>query len=51
MSQIDFYFSTISPYTYLSLPRFRSLVADRGLEVSWKPLDIMALSYSFPGSP
>lgn len=51
MSQLDFYFSTISPYTYLSLPRFHALVEARGLDVTWKPLDIMALFARTGGTP
>lgn len=51
MSKIDFYFSTISPYTYLSLPRFRALVEAKGLAVTWKPLDIMALFARSGGTP
>jgi 2-hydroxychromene-2-carboxylate isomerase len=51
MSHLDFYFSTISPYTYLSLPRFRALVDMRGLDVRWKPLDIMALFARTGGTP
>ena len=51
MSQLDFYFSTISPYSYLSLPRLRDLVAEQGLEVTWKPLDIMALFARTGGTP
>lgn len=51
MSQLDFYFSTISPYTYLSLPRFRALVEARGLDVRWKPSDIMALFARTGGTP
>ncbi|GKY86987.1 2-hydroxychromene-2-carboxylate isomerase [Sinisalibacter aestuarii] len=43
MPRIDVYFSTISPYTYLSLPRFRAVVAEYGLDVVWKPFDIVAL--------
>ena len=51
MSQLDFYFSTISPYTYLALPRFRALVEAHGLQVRWKPLDIMALFARTGGTP
>lgn len=43
MQRVDYYFSTISPYTYLAGPRFAALTARHGLEVSWKPLDIVAL--------
>lgn len=51
MSRLDFYFSTVSPYTYLALPRFRALVEDRGLEVAWKPFDIGALFGRTGGTP
>ncbi len=43
MPRVDFYFSTVSPFTYLALPRFRALTEARGLEVNWKPLDLAAL--------
>lgn len=43
MPNIEVHFSTISPYTYLSLPRLREIVQARGLDVVWKPLDIVAL--------
>jgi len=43
MQRLDYYFSTISPYTYLSGPRFAELAAKQGLEVVWKPLDIVSL--------
>jgi len=51
MSQLDFYFSTISPYSYLSLPRLRRLMKAQGLKVTWKPLDIMALFARTGGTP
>ena len=51
MSQLDVYLSTISPYTYLSLPRLRALVASQALAVRWKPLDIMALFARTGGTP
>ena len=51
MSQLELYFSTISPYTYLSLPRLRALADARGLDVRWKPLDIMALYARTGGTP
>jgi len=43
MPSIDVFFSTISPYTYLSLPRFREMTQAQGVDVVWKPLDIVAL--------
>ena len=43
MAHIDFYFSPISPFTYLAMPRFLEVVARHGVEVTYKPLDLMAL--------
>ncbi|GGD27185.1 2-hydroxychromene-2-carboxylate isomerase [Sinisalibacter lacisalsi] len=43
MQRVDYYFSTISPYTYLAGPRFAALAARHGLDVRWKPLDIVGL--------
>lgn len=51
MSRIDFYFSTISPYAYLAVPRFRALAEARGLEVTFKPFDIIALFARSGGTP
>lgn len=51
MPKVDVYFSTISPYTYLALPRFRALAEAEGLAVTWKPLDIMALFARTGGTP
>lgn len=51
MPKVDVYFSTISPYTYLALPRFRALAQETGLEVTWKPLDIVALYGRTGGTP
>ncbi|OIP85065.1 MAG: 2-hydroxychromene-2-carboxylate isomerase [Rhodobacterales bacterium CG2_30_65_12] len=51
MPVVEVYFSTISPYTYLALPRFRALEKARGLEVVWKPLDIVALYGRTGGTP
>ncbi|SMH36188.1 2-hydroxychromene-2-carboxylate isomerase [Maritimibacter sp. HL-12] len=43
MQRVDYYFSTISPYTYLAGPRFAALAARHELDVMWKPVDIVAL--------
>lgn len=51
MPAVDVYFSTISPYTYLALPRFRALAAAQRLDVVWKPLDIVALYGRTGGTP
>ncbi|HHC30030.1 MAG TPA: 2-hydroxychromene-2-carboxylate isomerase [Rhodobacterales bacterium] len=51
MPKVEVYFSTISPFTYLALPRFRALAEAKGLEVRWKPLDIIALFGRTGGTP
>ncbi len=43
MAHIDFYLSTLSPYTYLAGPEFDRIIARHGAGVTCKPLDIMAL--------
>jgi 2-hydroxychromene-2-carboxylate isomerase len=43
MPQIDYYFSTLSPYTYLAGNRFEEVAAKHGDSVTYKPLDVIAL--------
>lgn len=43
MHHIDYYFSTLSPYTYLAGTRFEEVVQKHGASVTYKPLDIMGL--------
>jgi len=43
MPQIDYYFSTISPFTYLAGMRMEEIAAKYGAEISYKPLDLVAL--------
>ncbi|MHA6324865.1 DsbA family protein [Roseivivax sp. CAU 1753] len=43
MPHIDYYFSTISPFTYLSGLRLEEIAAKHGATISYKPLDVMAL--------
>ena len=43
MPQIDYYFSTLSPYTYLAGNRFEKVAAKHGATVTYKPLDVIAL--------
>lgn len=43
MSHIDYYFSTLSPFTYLAGQRLEEIAAKHGASVKYKPLDIMAL--------
>ncbi|RME15923.1 MAG: 2-hydroxychromene-2-carboxylate isomerase [Alphaproteobacteria bacterium] len=51
MPKIDVFFSTISPYSYIALPRLEALTRERGLDLTWKPLDIMALFARTGGTP
>ncbi len=43
MTQIDYYFSTLSPFTYLAGGRLEEVAAKHGATIVYKPLDIMAL--------
>ena len=43
MPHIDYYFSTISPYTYLAGTRMEEVAAKHGATISYKPVDIIAL--------
>ena len=49
--RIDFYFATVSPFTYLGMPRLREVVAAQDVELVYKPLDIMALFARTGGTP
>ncbi|WP_417723373.1 2-hydroxychromene-2-carboxylate isomerase [Salipiger sp.] len=51
MAQIDYYFSTLSPFAYLAGPRFSEIASRHGAEVVYKPLDIMALFPRTGGTP
>lgn len=43
MAQLDYYFATISPFTYLTGGRVEEIAAKHGLTLAYKPLDIMGL--------
>lgn len=43
MAHIDYFFATISPYTYLAGLRFEEIAAKHGATVTYKPLDLPAL--------
>jgi 2-hydroxychromene-2-carboxylate isomerase len=43
MATIDFYFSTLSPYTYLAGNRLEQLAAAHDAQITYKPFDIQAL--------
>lgn len=51
MPHIDYYFATISPFTYLAGPQFEEIVRAHGATVTYKPLDIMALFARTGGLP
>lgn len=43
MPQIDYYFTTLSPWAYLAGSRLEQIAARHGATITYKPLDIMAL--------
>jgi 2-hydroxychromene-2-carboxylate isomerase len=43
MAHIDYFFATISPYTYLAGGRIEDMAARHGATVAYKPFDIMGL--------
>lgn len=51
MTQIDFYFSTLSPFTYLAGTRLEQIAGKHGATILYKPLDIMALFARTGGVP
>lgn len=51
MPHIDYYFATISPFTYLVGTRPAEIAAKHGATLTYKPLDIMALFARTGGLP
>lgn len=49
--QIDYYFATISPFTYLCGTRPQEIAAKHGATLVYKPLDIMGLFGRTGGTP
>lgn len=43
MAHIDYYFSTLSPFTYLAGTRLEEIAAKHGASIAYKPLDLAAL--------
>lgn len=43
MAHIDYYFSTLSPFTYLAGTRFEGIAQKYGYDINYKPLDLRAL--------
>ncbi|MDV7142481.1 2-hydroxychromene-2-carboxylate isomerase [Tropicimonas sp. TH_r6] len=51
MPQIDYYFSTLSPFTYLAGNRLEELAEKHGATIAYKPMDIIALFPRTGGTP
>lgn len=51
MAHIDYYFATLSPFTYLGGQRLESIAKANGASVTYKPMDIMALFARTGGTP
>ncbi|WP_420584716.1 2-hydroxychromene-2-carboxylate isomerase [Ruegeria sp.] len=51
MADIDYYFATLSPFTYLAGSRLEEIAAKHGATINYKPLDIMALFARTGGTP
>lgn len=51
MPHIDYYFATLSPYTYLNGARVEEIAATHGATLTYKPLDIMGLFSRTGGLP
>ncbi|EEX13477.1 2-hydroxychromene-2-carboxylate isomerase [Citreicella sp. SE45] len=43
MAHLDYYFSVLSPYAYLAGKRLEKIADAHGLDITYKPLDIMTL--------
>ncbi|WP_417525046.1 2-hydroxychromene-2-carboxylate isomerase [Marinovum sp.] len=51
MTQIDYYFATISPFTYLAGTGLEEIAARHGATITYKPFDIMACFARTGGTP
>ncbi len=51
MAHIDYFFATLSPYTYLAGTRFEEVAAKHGATITYKPVDIIALFGRTGGTP
>ncbi|MGX9356979.1 DsbA family protein [Roseobacteraceae bacterium S113] len=51
MAHIDYYFATISPYTYLAGTRMEEVAAKHGATITYKPLDLITLFGKTGGTP
>ncbi len=51
MAHIDYYFTVLSPFTYLAGDRLEKIAKARGATIAYKPVDIMALFSEMGGTP
>lgn len=51
MPHIDYFFATLSPYTYLAGTRLEEIAARHGATLSYKPMDVIALFGRTGGVP
>lgn len=51
MAHVDYYFATLSPFTYLAGDGLSEVLARNNATVTYKPLDIMALFGATGGTP
>ena len=51
MAQIDYYFTTLSPFTYLAGTRLEDIAAKHGATITYKPLDVAQLFARTGGQP
>ncbi len=51
MAHIDYYFATISPYTYLAGTRMEKVAAKHGATITYKPVDLITLFGRTGGVP
>lgn len=51
MAHIDYFFATISPFTYLAGTRLEAIAARHGATIAYKPLDLAALFGRTGGVP
>ncbi len=51
MAHIDYYFTVLSPFTYLAGDRLEKIAKARGATINYKPVDIMTLFSEMGGTP
>ena len=51
MARIDYYLATVSPYTYLAGTRLEEIAGRHGVEITYRPLDVVALFGRTGGTP